>query len=132
MADFLSAAEFIELGEQKEIIEFIDYTVSQINKVIRLRVMSGARRKKWEEYNYDPKSGKPKNVDFRASLIAFSACDEKFKPLFGLEDIPKVSELPMNIIEPLFEAASKINGLGKKEDVEKNLGMRQEDNSTTS
>ncbi len=122
MADICNASDVLGLAGS---VEFEDYPLPD-GKVIRLRNMSGAQRRQWESHTFDYKTSKPKDIDIRACLIAFSACDKDFKPLFTEKDIPKISDLPMNILEPMFAVASRINGIGNQKEMEKNLESAQE------
>ena len=139
MADFLNAAELAEVATNGLIIKYEDFIIPEVNKVIRLRNMSGTTRVAWEQYTYEikeVKGGKTvtsmrKDHDFRAGLIAFCACDENFRSTFTEDDIDKIADLPMEILAPLFTIACRLNGLYNQEEIIKNSGTDQKDNSSS-
>ncbi len=128
MSDICNTNDILDLAKQ---VEYEDFPIPGSTKVIRLRNMSGAQRRQWEAQTFDYKTSKPRDIDIRACLIAFCACDQEFKPLFTDRDIQKISELPMKILEPMFAAASRINGIGNQGELEKNLGSDPEKSSSS-
>lgn len=49
--------------------------------------------------------------NFRARLVAFTACDEKGARVFDEGDIAMLSKLPANVVQPIAEAALRLNRL---------------------
>lgn len=65
---------------------------------------------------------KGKGRRFRARLVIATARDDEGRPLFEAEDLERLDGLPAPLLEPLVEAAVRVNGLSgqEQEALEKN------------
>lgn len=79
---------------------------------VHVRESSAGERDRFEEV-----SSKNPHSNFRARLVAASACDEQGTLLFSSADIPTLNAIPSSHLEPLIDAALKVNGM-RAEDVE--------------
>ena len=81
-----------------------------------LRPMSGAQRERLETIFRDKKESA------RATVAAYSVCNEAGTPLFTDADIPALNDRSGRALDRIFAAALKLNGLGKDdlENAEKN------------
>lgn len=55
---------------------------------------------------------------FRCRLILLCCCDKDGKHEFGNKDLPALDELPLTVVEPIVDAAMRLNKLGPKEQEE--------------
>ncbi len=96
-----------------------------------VRVMSAGLREEYElsmfEFEDKPDGGMrtvPIRKDSKLKLIIKTICDpETGEPLFDESDMEQLRQYSGNAIQTLFDAASRVNGLGRKEeasDEEKN------------
>jgi hypothetical protein len=71
---------------------------------------------------------------FRSRLVAMTARDGEGHRVFRDEDIPRLSTMPLPVIEPLVDAAMRVNRMGAKdvEALEKNSTGRSEESSSGS
>lgn len=53
--------------------------------------------------------------DFRARLAAACVCDADGASLFTKADVPALSALPASVIDPIVQAASKLNRLSDED-----------------
>jgi hypothetical protein len=60
-------------------------------------------------------------VNLRARLLVRCICDADGKRLFADGDVEQVAGLPARVIDPLFEVAQRLSGMGAK-DVESMTG----------
>lgn len=56
--------------------------------------------------------GAAKDGMFRARLILACCCDEHGRPEFGAEDLRRVNDLPVHQVEPIVDAAIRLNKIG--------------------
>jgi hypothetical protein len=96
-----------------------------IDAEFRLRELSGTERDKFEMSAFRDENGK-RVVDtlyLRARLVALCLVDDDGRRLFNDDEITQLSdELPASVVNTLFAAAQKLNGLdaGAAEEAEKN------------
>jgi len=59
---------------------------------------------------------------FRARLIVACCCDEHGRPEFQSSDVHRVNDLPVSFVEPIVDAAIRVNriGPGDAESIRKN------------
>lgn len=97
---------------------------------IRVRQVTAGERDRWESGVYGKDKGQ-----IRASLVVASCVDADGVPLFTLADIPRIAALPAYAIEPIVDAAGRLNAI-RAEDVDtlaKNSNAdRSEDSSSVS
>ncbi len=106
--------------------------VPGLDEPVFVRQMSPREKDDYEAGRYDF-SGKRPKLDFtntRASLVAACACDEGGKLIFSERDIDALGEVSPEVVEALFAAAQKLNGLGGK-DEENELKNGQPSSSPT-
>lgn len=68
-----------------------------------------------------------KGVSFRARLLVLCVCDEGGAPVFRAGDAHRIADYPLHIVEPLVEAALRVNKFSK-EDVD---GLEKKSTSQT-
>lgn len=90
--------------------------------VIRIRVMSAAQREQYESQMLQAKEKGVNVANFRAVMIAMTACDEKGEPIFTLEDVEDISKLDWSLLDAAYIEALKLNGMFKTsvDDAKKN------------
>jgi hypothetical protein len=69
-----------------------------------VRVMSAGDRDRWEAM-----LRKDIPADFRARLVVLTAFGDDGKPLFTPADVPQLSALPSTVLDPIVEAAARVN-----------------------
>jgi hypothetical protein len=76
----------------------------------------------WDQF--ETVNVKVKGKDFRARIVVATACDESGVDIFRVEDLAPLSKLAKTALDPIVEAALRINALTEKanEDGEKNSG----------
>lgn len=77
-----------------------------------VRCMTGAEREQFEAEHL-----KAPSTNFRARLVVATVCNEHGVLLFLTGDVASVAELPTSFLDPVFVAASKLNGV-LKDDVD--------------
>lgn len=85
---------------------------------MRVRVMSGAAREKFEASLKDGDT----SGTIRARWLRLTVCDDAGSLLFTDDDIPALSALDSDVLIPVFGAALRINGMAPEsvEQAEKN------------
>ena len=63
-----------------------------------------------EKDRFDTQAAKSKM--FRAHLVLACCCDEQGRPEFQEPDLYRINDLPMSFIEPIVDAALKLNRIG--------------------
>lgn len=53
--------------------------------------------------------------NYRGRLVALCACDEAGNPLYGEHQAAALAQLDAPLVDPIVEAAQKLNGLSPKE-----------------
>jgi hypothetical protein len=54
-------------------------------------------------------------VNLRARLLVRCICDASGKRLFADADVEQVAGLPAKVVDPLFEVAQRLSGMGAKD-----------------
>lgn len=100
-------------------METIEVEVPEWGGSVRLRTLTGGERDKFESDMIDQrgKSNKMNLVNLRARLVALCAVDETGKRMFGDSEITKLGAKRASVLDKLFTAAQKLNGM-TQEDVE--------------
>lgn len=102
----LSKAEILAADDKK----LIDHEVPEWGGVVKLRVMSGTERDRFEAEFV----GGNKSVDMvRAKLVAKCLCDDKGQRLFTEQEIPALGEKSAAVLDRLFAACMKHNRFTK-------------------
>lgn len=52
---------------------------------------------------------------FRARLIVACCCDEGGNPIFNEADIPRLDDMPVPLIEPIVDAAIRVNRMSPED-----------------
>lgn len=91
---------------------------------LHVRTLTGEERDEFEEGSLVAK-GKKKEIslrNIRARLVELSACDETGKPVFRPGDAKRLGEKSAAVLDRLFAAAQKLNGITDEdvEELEKN------------
>lgn len=79
-----------------------------------IKMMTGFERSGFdiEMSNLADEHGKEYPIShIRGIILAATLCDENGKKLYELSDGEKLSKLPIDFVEPLFEASRKLNKL---------------------
>jgi hypothetical protein len=97
----------------------IDIEVPEWGGDVRLRTLTGGERDKFESDMIDQrgKNNKMNLVNLRARLVALCAVDEGGKRMFGDNEVTKLGSKNAAVLDKLFTAAQKLNGM-TQEDVE--------------
>lgn len=80
--------------------------------LVRVRQVTAGERDRWEAGVYGKDKGQ-----IRASLVVASCVDAGGTPLFTPADLPRLASLPAYAIEPIVDAASRLNAI-RPEDVD--------------
>lgn len=72
-----------------------------------IKEYTAAERESIEAQMSEQKIGK-----VRATMVTKALCDEKGKRLFNDDEIDVVNDLPISVIEKIFEQIQKLNGIG--------------------
>lgn len=91
--------------------------VPELGGVVHLRALTAGERDAFEAEHV-----RRKERDFRARLVAATACDADGVRLFTPADVPALSDLPATTLDPIVKAAVKLNGLSDEDvkELEKN------------
>lgn len=89
-----------------------------------VKTMSAGDRDQWEASILDAR-GKFTPDHGRAKLLLACVCDEAGKPLFDRGDVHDLSKKSSVAVQRVFDAAAKLNGIGKNDvdELEKNSGQ---------
>src|SRR4051812_3473909 len=79
---------------------------------VYVRVMSGEERDAWERGAFDDGKG---SGGVRAKLLVRALCDEAGQRVFADDDAPALSQKSGVVLSRLYDAASRVNGIGKKD-----------------
>ena len=104
-------------------------TVEEWGGDVIVRSMTGVERDAWEIEQYG--SGKVNMKNMRARLVAVTAIDEKGKRLFTQEEAEELGKKSAKAIAKVYDAASKLNGLGA-DDIEELAGESKPDQDESS
>jgi hypothetical protein len=82
-----------------------------------VRALTVGEKDKWELEN-----GKEGATSMRARLVVATVCDESGAPVFKAGDVHRLADYPVSVVEPLVDAALKLNRITKEdvEELEKN------------
>lgn len=91
--------------------------VPDLGSFVWIRPMTAGERDAFE-VTHERTGGK----DFRARLTASVCCDETGKALFDSACVPSLSQLPASTLQPIVEAAIRVNRLSPADvkELEKN------------
>lgn len=113
---FLTKQQILEKDDRT----FKDVECPEWGGTVRIAVMSADQRDKYEQAFMKYKNGElPGSI--RASLVAATAVDEQFAPLFTAEDVEQLSKKSGAVMGKLFDVATELNVL-TKEAAEKQKG----------
>jgi hypothetical protein len=88
----------------------VDVEVPEWGGTVRLRVMNGTQRERFEEAFQKTPYG-----NTRARLVAYSACDEAGEPVFSELDIEALGAKSSAALDRLFDVALKLNRISKSD-----------------
>lgn len=108
MSDVWTADEFLALEEPGAPVPF-----RAGGKRGFCRLLSAGERDAWEASLND--DGKVNPKDLRAKYLVLCLCDESGRPLFRDEHIEALTKKLAKLIDPIFDACMKINGVSKKD-----------------
>lgn len=96
--------------------------VPEWDGAVYVRALSGDHMDMWETKYLGGRGAKTGNRGLRATLVAYSACDEKGCLLFEEKDIADLGRKSKTALDRVFEAACRANGIGdeEQETIEKN------------
>ena len=85
-----------------------------------------------EKDTFDKAIVKDPSVSFRARLIVMCVCDCHGAPAFQTGDVHRIADFPLALVEPLVDAAIRVNKLSPKdlEALEKNCNGQSDSSST--
>jgi len=94
--------------------------------MVLVRELRGRERDEWEASLAVMRGGQmvPDVANMRAKLVARTVVGEDGEPLFSQQDVNALGELSAAALDRVFEAASRLSGLGKDavEEMAKNSG----------
>lgn len=82
---------------------------------VEIRGLTAAGRDEWEQRIVSARGKTVRNI--RASLVALCVYADG-KPVFTSGDIEAIGELPAQIVDRLYDVASRLSGLGAKDQEE--------------
>lgn len=88
-----------------------DVQVAEWGGEVRVRSMTGTQRSAFGD-SLVGADGKSDTRDFRLKLIVACAVDENGEPLFTVDDLDALSAKSGAALERVFNAASRLNGVG--------------------
>lgn len=100
-------SSFLNIAAAKTRLE--EVTIPDMGGSVWIRTVSAGERDRFEERHLVLK-----HQDYRARIVVLCCCDADGKPLFTEADVAAISELPSNVLDPIVEAASRINGVGSE------------------
>lgn len=121
MSKILSKAEILAASD----LETVTVDVPEWGGAVIIRAMSGLQRDLYETslmQKQDDGTYKVNTENMRAKLVCFTAVDEAGTALFSGDELTLLAGKSAAVLERLFDAAQKINGLqqGAVEDAAKN------------
>lgn len=123
-----------ELLAAKVARESVPVKVNGKTGTVWVRGMTGTERDSWEQTVFAKRKGAKDEVYpyYRASLIVRSVCDDKGARLFSDEDIVRVSEMPADILDDIYDVAARLSGISQEEvdRIEKNSMTDQSQSSS--
>lgn len=99
-----------QILECRDLVEPQEVPVPEWGGSVFLRPMNGTAKERWEVEHV--RSG---DKDVRARLLAHTVCDEGGQLLFKPEDIARLSGKSAAPLQRLFNAAMKMNAIGKED-----------------
>lgn len=81
---------------------------------VYVRTITAKERDRWELLNENVKTS-PGTANVRGSLLAMAICDEHGKSMFTMADAEALGAKSANVIDRLYEAAAKLNGIGNRD-----------------
>lgn len=85
-----------------------------------VRMMSGGQRSEFDIYmsNLNESLGQDKAaMKLRGSVLAATLCEEDGTPLFTLDDTDYLDTLPIDVVDPIFDEAKRLNKIFEKETI---------------
>ena len=104
----VTAQSFLDLVNAPQNFELV-HDVPNLGTVGVLKMNLGQRNnvlKKWGELE----ATKTNTITFSAIVIQATVTDEQGKPLLSSVPLEKINQLPSEVADPIFAAASKLNG----------------------
>lgn len=100
-----------------------DVPVPEWGGEVRLKSLTGAERDQYEGDSVKTSKGKREvnMANMRSRLIALSAVDEQFQPVFTRADVMRLGQKSAVALERLFDVACRLSGMSD-EDVEELAG----------
>lgn len=101
-----------------------------------VREMTGRERDSYDNSLFDAAAAGEKlfsSDNFRAKLVAATACDENDRLVFDFSDVSILGQRSGKVIGRLYDVAKKLNGIGEKEmkEIVKNLMEGRSEDSNT-
>lgn len=102
--------------------ERVTVSVPEWGGDVLIGVFGATQRDTFEQWSSDAKKSAGSVRHFRARFVAMCLLDEKGAPLFTEADVVALGEKSHKALDRVFEAAWKLNGMGKEgvEQAEKN------------
>lgn len=113
-----------EVLTKDEILAMVDLEIQPVfipewkNKCIYVKGLTGTERDEFEESVYLSKSGGDSGnnfKNFRAKLVAMTACDENGNRLFTLDDTEALGKKSAAALERIYKVAEALSGFRKKD-----------------
>lgn len=97
------------MGLREEIlaVECATQEIEAFGRKLHLREMDGITFEKFARM-FDAESNERSRL---ALIVAFSVVDDQGVPVFGVEDVPKLSRLPYRELDRVATAARELSGL---------------------
>jgi hypothetical protein len=93
------------LGYDGRVLERLELPAA----TVYVRTMTVAERDEWEVRCQEEKA------HYRSRLIGYCCCDEDGRNIFTNQDLAAIEALPSVIVEPIVDAALRINKASKEE-----------------
>lgn len=92
-----------------------EVSVPALGGTVHIRKLSAGGRDRVQHALFNGKS-----ESYRARLVKEATCDDNGKLLFTDDDLPWLSDLDYDVLEPIVDQAHKLNEYDKPEEQEKN------------
>lgn len=114
MSNLLSKADFLKHRPQ------LNETVNALGGKVRIKAMSACEKDLFEQRWLELKErcGNEEIPNIRAFFVIHHVVDENDKPMFDLDDLEAIGNLPGLEIDKLFTAAQRLSGLSDDDESE--------------
>lgn len=116
-----------------EDVWFEDVEVSEWGGTVRVQMMTGEARDRYEQQLFDAKKEEISLANIRAKLVAACVVDDKGNLLFGDKDIQALGRKSSRALDRVYAVCQKLNGMtdADVDELAKNSKADPSDDSTS-